>query len=176
MRFLETPIAGAWLVDLEPRADERGFFARVWDTEVLVSRGLRGDFIQCNESGSVRRGTLRGLHYQAAPYGEVKLVHCTRGRVFDVVADVRTDSPTYLQWFGAELSRDNRRLMYVPEGCAHAYLSLEDDCEVIYPVTAAYRQDAERGIRWNDPAIGIQWPIEPVVLSDKDRRWPDFQR
>jgi len=96
--------------------------------------------------------------------------------VFDVIVDVRTDSPTYLNWFGAELSRDNRRLMYVPEGCAHAYLSLEDDCEVIYPVTAAYQADAERGIRWNDPAIGIKWPIEPVVLSDKDRHWPDFQQ
>jgi dTDP-4-dehydrorhamnose 3,5-epimerase len=174
MRFLETPITGAWLVQPEPRADARGFFARLWDVPVFAERGLRADFVQCNTSGSTARGTLRGLHYQAAPHAEVKLVRCIRGRVFDVIADVRAGSPSLGRWFGAELSRENQTMVYVPEGCAHGYLSLEDDCEVMYPVTAAYQPAAERGLRWNDPAFAIAWPIAVVVVSDKDRAWADF--
>jgi dTDP-4-dehydrorhamnose 3,5-epimerase len=174
MRFTETPITGAWLVQPEPRADARGFFARLWDVNVFAERGLRADFVQCNTSGTAGRGTLRGLHYQAAPHGEVKLVRCTRGRVFDVVADVRAGSASKGKWFGAELSCENRTMMYVPEGCAHGYLSLEDDCEVMYPVTAAYEPSAERGLRWDDPAFAIAWPMTPSIVSDKDRGWPDF--
>jgi dTDP-4-dehydrorhamnose 3,5-epimerase len=175
MRFLETPITGAWLVEPEARSDERGFFAKLWTAERLAARGLRSDFVECNESGSVRRGTLRGLHYQAAPHGEVKLVRCVRGRIFDAIVDLRSDSPTYLKWFGTELTADNRRMVYVPEGCAHGYLTLEDGCEVMYPVTAPYRPESERGLRWNDPLIAITWPAEPTVLSPKDREWQDYR-
>jgi dTDP-4-dehydrorhamnose 3,5-epimerase len=174
MRFISVPIAGAWLVEPEARADERGFFARLWCRDELEARGLRADFIQCNNSFSAARGTLRGLHYQAAPHAEAKLLSCTRGRVFDVLVDLRPGSPTFRQWFGAELTAENRRMMYVPEECAHGYLTLEDASEVIYPVTAAYHPESERGLRWNDPAVGIQWPIEPLAMSDKDRRWPDL--
>ena len=171
MRFLETRIAGAWLVQPEPRTDERGSFARLWCRDDFAKHGLRADFVQCNTSFSVKRGTLRGLHYQAAPHGEVKLISCVRGRVFDAIVDVRPDSPTYRTWFGAELSADNRTMMYVPEGCAHGYLTLEDGCEVTYPVTAVYTAAAERGLRWDDPAIGIEWPLPPAVMSIKDQEW-----
>jgi dTDP-4-dehydrorhamnose 3,5-epimerase len=174
MRFLETRIAGAWLVQPEPRTDERGSFARLWCRDDFAKYGLRADFVQCNTSFSVKRGTLRGLHYQAAPHGEVKLVSCIRGRVFDAIVDVRPESPTYRAWFGAELSADNRTMMYVPEGCAHGYLTLEDGCEVTYPVTAVYAAGAERGLRWNDPAFAIEWPIKPVILSPKDQQWSDW--
>ncbi|HKV98482.1 MAG TPA: dTDP-4-dehydrorhamnose 3,5-epimerase [Vicinamibacterales bacterium] len=176
MRFTETTVQGAFLVDPEPRADERGFFARLWCRDEFASHGLSAEFVQCNDSFSEHRGTLRGLHYQAAPYGEVKLVRCVRGAVFDVLVDLRPDSPTYTRWFGAELTAANRRMLYVPEGCAHGYLTLEDQSEVVYPVTCAYRPDAERGVRWNDPRFGIAWPrVEPMTLSPKDRQWPDYE-
>lgn len=174
MRFTETPVAGAWLVEPEPRGDDRGFFSRLWCRDELAARGLNGNFVQCNNSFSRVRGTMRGLHYQTAPHAEAKLISCVRGRVFDAIVDLRPDSPTYRKWFGRELTQDNRLMMYVPEGCAHGYLTLEDECEVIYPVTAAYHASAERGMRWNDLAVGIQWPIEPVVVSPKDQQWPDL--
>lgn len=175
MRFIETPIAGAWLVEPESRGDERGFFSRLWCRDEFAARGLNGNFVQCNNSFSRSRGTLRGLHYQAPPHAEAKLVSCVRGRIFDVIVDLRHDSPTCRNWFGRELTEDNRLMIYVPEGCAHGYLTLEDASEVIYPVTAAYHADLERGLRWDDPAIGIEWPISPSVLSQKDREWPDFK-
>jgi dTDP-4-dehydrorhamnose 3,5-epimerase len=174
MQFQQTPIAGAWLVTPEPRADERGSFARVWCRDEFATHGLRADFVQCNSSVSRQRGTLRGLHYQAPPHEEIKLVSCLRGRVFDVAVDLRPDSPTFRAWFGVELAHDAGTMMYVPRGCAHGYLTLEDDSEVMYPVTALYVPSAERGLRWDDPAIGVTWPIPPVVMSDKDRQWPDF--
>jgi dTDP-4-dehydrorhamnose 3,5-epimerase len=162
MRFAETTVHGAFVIDPEPREDERGFFARLWDRDVFAARGLTADFVQCNESFSARKGTLRGLHYQAAPHGEVKLVRCVRGAIFDVLVDLRPDSSTYTRWFGAE-------------GCAHGYLTLEDQSEVEYPVSCAYHPDAERGIRWNDPRFAIAWPdVEPLTLSPKDRQWPDY--
>ena len=173
MRFIDTPIAGAWLVAPEPRDDDRGFFARLWSREEFASKGLRADFIQCNNSFSRLKGTLRGLHYQLPPHGEAKLVRCIRGRVFDVMVDMRPGSATERKWFGAEITAENRSLVYVPEGCAHGYLALDDDCEVIYMATAPYVADAERGVRWNDPGIGITWPVEPTILSTKDRQWPD---
>jgi len=174
MRFIETPIAGAWLVEPEPRGDERGFFSRLWCREELAAHGLNGNFVQCNNSFSRSRGTLRGLHYQAPPHAEAKLVGCIRGRIFDVIVDLRGDSPTSRNWFGRELTQDNRLMIYVPEGCAHGYLTLEDASEVIYPVTAAYHGELERGLRWDDPVIGIEWPIPPSVVSQKDREWPDL--
>lgn len=176
MKFTDTAIAGAFVVEPEPRADARGTFARLWDQEEFRARGLSTAFVQCNDSVSHRRGTLRGLHYQAAPHGEVKLVRCVRGAVFDVAVDVRAGSPTFGRWFGVELSGENRRMLYVPEGCAHGYLTLADACEVIYPVTATYHPECERGVRWNDPRFAIAWPdVGPLSLSDKDRSWPDWK-
>ena len=176
MRLVETSIAGAWLIELQPISDDRGSFARVWCEETLAARGLNGRFRQCNAAVSRKRGTLRGLHYQAAPHEEVKLMRCVRGAIFDVIADIRPESPTYLKWFGVELTAGNDRMLYVPEGCAHGYQTLVDDTEVVYPVTAVYNPSAERGIRWNDPAFGIEWPeAADRQLSPKDQRWPDFQ-
>ena len=175
MRFTQTSIAGAWLVEPEPRGDERGSFARLWCRDEFGKHGLRADFVQCNASSSRHRGTLRGLHYQIAPHEEVKLISCIRGRVFDVIVDLRPQSRTFLKWFGVELSPATKTMAYVPEGCAHGYLTLEDDSEVTYPVTTFYTPGAERGLRWDDPAIAIEWPIAPVVISEKDRNWPDWQ-
>jgi dTDP-4-dehydrorhamnose 3,5-epimerase len=172
MRFRNTPIAGAWLIEPEPRGDERGTFTRRWCRDTLAAQGLLGTFVQANESTSRVAGTLRGLHYQAAPYAEAKLVACSRGRVFDVLVDMRPESRTYRSWFGAELSEENGLQMYVPEGCAHGYLTLVDNCVVTYPVTAPYTPMAERGVRWNDPAIAIAWPMVPSVVSPKDQQWP----
>ena len=174
MIFTGTPIDGAWILDLERRGDERGFFARVWCQSEFRSRGLTADFVQCNTSHSVYRGTVRGLHYQIAPHEEVKLVRCIRGRIFDVIVDLRPASASYLRWFGAELTADNRRMLYVPTGCAHGYETLEDDTEVEYPVSAAYVAAAEKGVRWDDPRFQIAWPEPPRHLSGKDRAWPDF--
>jgi dTDP-4-dehydrorhamnose 3,5-epimerase len=175
MKFVATPVDGAYLVEPTPRVDDRGFFGRVWCTDEFAAQGLNASFVQCNDSLSRRRGTLRGLHYQVAPFSEVKLIRCVHGAIFDVLVDLRPQSPTYLRWYGAQLTGENRTMMYVPEGCAHGYLTLEDDTEVIYPVTCAYRPDAERGVRWNDPAFGIVWPeVGPLTLSPKDEGWPDY--
>ena len=173
MRFVETPIAGAWLVEPEARADDRGFFARVWGREEFAAKNLDCDFLQCNNSFSRLKGTLRGLHYQLPPHAEAKLVRCIGGRVFDAIVDMRPESSTRYRWFGTELTPSNRSLVYVPEGCAHGYLALEDDSEVIYMATSPYDAESERGVRWNDPRIDIAWPIEPHILSAKDRLWPD---
>jgi dTDP-4-dehydrorhamnose 3,5-epimerase len=175
VRFHETRVRGSYLIEADPRGDDRGFFARLWCRDEFAERGLTADFVQCNDSFSVTAGTLRGLHYQAPPHAEVKLVRCIRGSVFDVVVDLRRDSATYLQWFGTELSADSLHMLYVPEGCAHGYLTLTDSSEVVYPVSRAYKADAERGIRWNDPAFSIEWPAaRPLTISAKDRAWPDY--
>lgn len=175
MRMKPTVIEGVHLVDLEPKGDERGWFARVWCRDELKRAGLNGDFVQCNGSYSRDAGTLRGLHYQASPHDEAKLIRCIAGRVFDVVADVRPGSPSYGLWFGIELSAQNRRMLYVAPGVAHGYLTLEDHSEVLYPVTAYYAPDAERGVRWDDPFFSIAWPDAGILtISAKDRAWPDF--
>jgi dTDP-4-dehydrorhamnose 3,5-epimerase len=175
MRFIDTHIDGAFVVEPEPVGDERGYFARLWCTREFAQRGLNAAFVQCNTSFSPARRTLRGLHYQVAPYAEIKLVRCTRGSIFDVIADVRPGSPTFRQWLGVELTADNGKMLYVPEGCAHGYLTLEDRTEVMYPVSQPYRPDAERGIRWDDPGFGIDWPAGgPETLSPKDQQWATF--
>jgi dTDP-4-dehydrorhamnose 3,5-epimerase len=148
----------------------------MWCRDEFAASGLNGDFVQCNDIFTRRSGTLRGLHYQTAPYEEAKLVRCVRGAVFDVVVDLRRTSPTYLGWFGTSLSGDTRSMLYVPPGCAHGYLTLEDDSEVIYPVSAPYAAAAERGVRWDDPAFGIEWPVTPTLVSPKDQSWPDYAR
>lgn len=173
MKFTEADIAGAYLIDLERHGDDRGFFARVFCEEEVAAHGLTAEMVQINTSYSADAGTLRGLHYQAAPHEEAKLMRCVRGSIYDVVADMRPDSPTYLQWMGVRLTADNRRMVYVPEGCAHGFLTLEADTEVIYPVSAFYAPEAERGVRYDDPALGIDWPADVRVVSEKDRAWPD---
>ena len=172
MKFTRVPISGAYLIDPEPHGDERGFFARMLCVDELAAHGLNMQIMQVNISYSAKAGTLRGLHYQMPPHSEAKIVRCTRGAIFDVMVDLRSASDTYRQWFGAELSADNRRLAYIPEGCAHGFLTLTDDTEVMYPVTARYAPESENGIRYDDPALAIEWPTPVRVVSEKDQSWP----
>jgi dTDP-4-dehydrorhamnose 3,5-epimerase len=175
MRFTETELPGAFLIDLERREDERGFFARAWCEEELAAHGLDTRVSQCNISFNERRGTLRGLHYQVPPHAEVKVVRCTRGSIYDVIVDLRPGSATYMRWIGIELTAENRLQLYVPEGFAHGYLTLEDATETFYQVSMPYAPGAERGARWDDAAFDIAWPdIGELVISEKDRSWPDF--
>jgi dTDP-4-dehydrorhamnose 3,5-epimerase len=174
MRFTETKVAGAYLVEPEPIADERGFFARTWCREEFAANGLNPDLAQANLSFNARRGTLRGMHYQAAPHEEAKLVRCTRGAIFDVALDLRPGSSSYLAWFGTELTDANRHMLYVPEGCAHGFLTLEDATEVAYQMSTPYAPAAARGVRWDDPAFGIEWPGEVLVINERDRSYPDL--
>jgi dTDP-4-dehydrorhamnose 3,5-epimerase len=174
MKFAETPIAGAWLIDLEKRGDDRGFFARVFCVREFAEHGLVTQFVQVNNSLSGIQGTLRGMHYQLAPRAETKVVRCIRGAFWDAILDLREDSPTFGRWFGAELTAANRRMMYVPKGCAHGFLTLTDDAESFYLVDEFYSPEHERGVRWNDPRFNIRWPLEPSVVSEKDSNHPDF--
>jgi dTDP-4-dehydrorhamnose 3,5-epimerase len=176
MQYEPTTVDGAFVVSLEPRGDERGFFARIFCAEEFAGRGLESCFVQINNSVSTHARTLRGLHYQIAPAGEAKLVRCIAGRAFDVVVDMRSGSRSFGRWAGAELTAENRRMMYVPKGCAHGFLTLADNTEMLYLASAPYAGAYERVLRWNDPVIGIDWPAIPTVLSDKDRDAPDFSR
>jgi dTDP-4-dehydrorhamnose 3,5-epimerase len=175
MRFLELEIPGAYLVEPAPIADERGQFARVWCAEEFASHGIGGAPVQANTGYNPARGTLRGLHYQAEPHPEAKLVRCTRGAVYDVLVDLRPGSPTYGRWQGAELTADNRHSLFIPPLCAHGYVTLVDHSELWYQATAAYAQDSARGLRYDDPALGIQWPVPIAVISERDRSWPWFE-
>lgn len=174
MHFLATPLSGAFTIELEKKTDDRGFFARSFCQNEFQQHGLEQNYVQMNNSFNVHRGTLRGLHYQASPHAEVKVVRCISGALWDVIADLRTDSPSFGRWFGAELTASNRRMMYVPKGFAHGFITLNDDTEVIYLVSAFYSADAERGVRWDDSFFGIRWPVAPIVISEKDRARPDF--
>ncbi len=174
MIFTETPVQGAYLIDLEKRGDARGFFARVFCENEFRARGLATHFVQVNNSLSAERGTLRGVHYQLAPKAETKLIRCIRGALYDLILDLRPDLPTVGQSCGAELTAENRRMMYVPKGCAHSFITLADQTEVFYLADEFYAPEFERGIRWNDPRFKLRWPIEPVVMSEKDRNHPDF--
>ena len=174
MRFIETPLPGVHLIELDALGDARGFFARLYCERAFKERGLASRFVQANDSFSRYAGTLRGLHYQLPPAAEVKLVRCIRGALHDVVLDLRPDSPTFGRYFGARLDIENRLMMYVPHGCAHALLTLEDDTEALYLVSAFYSPENERGVRWNDPRFDIEWPIEPREISKKDANWPVF--
>jgi dTDP-4-dehydrorhamnose 3,5-epimerase len=175
MIFTELDLRGAYAVDIEPIEDDRGFFARSWCANEFAEHGLTTRVAQSNVSFNRRQGTLRGMHYQVAPHAETKLVRCTRGAVYDVIVDLRADSPTFKRWVGLELSADNRRALYVPEGFAHGYQTLAPDTETHYQVSEFYTPGAERGVRWNDPAFTIEWP-DPAnaFLSEKDAAWPDF--
>jgi len=174
MVFSETGLPGAYVVDIEPRIDERGLFARSWCQEEFGAHGLQTRLVQCSISRSDRRHTLRGLHYQAAPHAEAKLVRCTTGAIYDVIVDLRAGSPTRGKYFGAELSAANHRALYVPEGFAHGFLTLADQSEVFYQMSEFYHPEAARGVRWDDPAFGIVWPARPAVISDRDATYADF--
>jgi dTDP-4-dehydrorhamnose 3,5-epimerase len=172
MIFRETEIPGVRLVELESRSDERGSFTRTWCARELAGAGLVAEVAQCNSATSRRLGTLRGLHYQLDPHAEAKVVRCVRGALYDVVVDARPDSPTYLAWLGAELRAGDGRMVYVPELCAHGYLTLEDDTEVAYVTSAFYAPESERGIHYADPAVAIDWPAPVEIVSERDRAWP----
>jgi dTDP-4-dehydrorhamnose 3,5-epimerase len=174
MIFKETRLKGAYIVELEKLADERGFFARTFDQKEFEAHGLNPRVMQCNISFNKNNGTLRGMHYQIAPYQEAKLVCCTKGAIYDVIIDLRKDSPTLKQWIAVELTADNRRMLYIPEGFAHGFQTLKDNTEVFYQMSEFYHPEASRGVRWNDPVFGIVWPNDIIVISDKDREYLDF--
>jgi dTDP-4-dehydrorhamnose 3,5-epimerase len=172
MIFTESPLSGAYVVDMERLADERGFFARSYCADEFSERGLCPDLRQCSVSFNARKGTLRGMHHQANPHAEHKLVRCTSGAIFDVIVDIRPESPTNRRWFGTELSAENRRSLLIPPGFAHGFLSLTDATEVYYMISVAHAPEFARGLRWNDPAIAIQWPADPSVISARDAGYP----
>jgi dTDP-4-dehydrorhamnose 3,5-epimerase len=174
MIFTELELKGAFLVEVKKIEDERGFFGRAWCANEFVEHGLNKNFVQLNTSFTKKKGTIRGMHCQVDPYQEVKFIRCTRGRIWDVIIDLRPDSPTFKKWVGNELSADNYRMVYVPENFAHGFITLEDNSEVYYPVTQFYTPGAERGLRWDDPAFNIKWPVEVTLVSEKDRSHKDF--
>lgn len=174
MIFRSTSIQGAFVIELEKHGDDRGFFARTFCENAFRDAGLIEHFVQANNSLSAQRGTLRGMHYQLGTAAETKVIRCIRGSFFDVIVDLRPGSPTFRKWFGETLSAENRFSMYAPKGCAHGFMTLEDDTESFYFVDAFYAPDQERGVRWNDPTFGIAWPMAPEVISDKDATHPDF--
>ena len=176
MKFTETELKGAYIIDIEPFVDERGFFARAWCQNEFEEHGLTTRIAQANISFNHKKGTLRGMHYQVPPYGEVKIIRCTRGALYDVIIDLRPDSETYRQWIGVELSAENHRILYVPEQFGHGFQTLQDNTEATYQVSEFYAPGAERGLRWNDPAFGIAWPLEVTVISEKDQTWADFSK
>ena len=179
MIFHETPLDGAYLVEQERHADERGFFARTWAVEELEARGLDARVAHMNTSFNARAGTLRGLHLQAAPHAEAKLVRATRGAIFDLAVDLRRDSPTYLRWHGVELDEDSGLAFFIPAGCAHGFATLSDRSEVLYVMSVAYAPESAGGVRWDDPAFGIEWPPAPAggwTMTERDRTWPEFAR
>jgi dTDP-4-dehydrorhamnose 3,5-epimerase len=174
MIFTELALKGVYLIEPDRREDERGFFARTFCVEEFSARGLDPAIAQCNVSYNRRRGTLRGLHYQTPPYAEAKLVRCTAGAVFDVVVDIRPSSPTFKWWLGVELSAENRKMLYIPEGFAHGFQTLEDHTQLFYQISKVYVPEAARGIKWDDPTIGIAWPMTPLVVSARDQGYPEL--
>jgi dTDP-4-dehydrorhamnose 3,5-epimerase len=174
MIFTETKLHKSYILEIKKIEDDRGFFGRSWCRNELEEKGLNSNIAQANTSFSFKKGTLRGMHFQVHPNEETKLIRCVRGAIFDVIIDLRPDSPTFKEWIGVELTADNYKMLYVPEGFAHGFVTLTDNVEVYYNVTAFYTPGAERGIRWNDPQFEIDWPISPVVISDKDQAHPDF--
>jgi dTDP-4-dehydrorhamnose 3,5-epimerase len=174
--FTELKLKGAFRIDPEPIADERGFFARTWSFAEFADRGLNPRIEQCSISYNSREATLRGMHYQEAPHAEAKLVRCTRGAIYDVALDLRPESPTFCQWEAVELAAESRRMLYIPEGFAHGFITLEDSSEVFYQLSAAYAPGSARGVRWDDPAFAIAWPLKPSTMSDHDRSFEFFAK
>lgn len=176
MIFLETTLRGAYVIELEKREDERGFFSRSWCTEEFAAKGLDTKLVQCNVSFNKKKGTLRGLHYQLPPHAETKLVRCTQGALYDVIVDLRSDSPTFLKWFGVDLTADNHRMLYIPERFAHGFQTLENGTEVFYQMSEFYAPEAARGLRWNDPRLAIAWPEANRTISQKDGEYAHLDR
>lgn len=174
MKFKEVRLPGVYLIEPEPIADERGFFSRTWCRREFASHGLNSALMQCNLSFNKKAGTLRGMHYQCAPFCEAKLVRCSMGAVYDVALDLRPESPTCWQWFATELNSQSRHMLYIPEGVAHGFQTLVDDSEVFYQMSASYHPECSRGVRWDDPLFNILWPIAQPVLSAKDRAYPNY--
>jgi len=175
MIFHASKLQGVFEIHLEPRSDERGFFARTWCQREFESNKLNPKLVQCSVSFNSRKGTLRGMHYQAPPFEEAKVVRCTRGAVYDVVVDLRLDSPTYKDWIAVVLTADKRNMVYVPEGCGHGFLTLEDKSEIFYQMSEFHSAESARGVRWDDPAFRIAWPEKVEVISERDRTYPNFQ-
>jgi dTDP-4-dehydrorhamnose 3,5-epimerase len=175
MTFRETKLPGVFEIHLEPNADRRGFFARSWCQSEFENHGLNAKLVQCSVSYNSRKGTLRGIHYQAAPNSETKLVRCTMGAIYDVVVDLRPQSPTFKNWIAVVLTAANRHMLYIPEGCGHGFLTLEDETEVYYQMSEFYHPESARGVRWNDPAFQIVWPAEVEVISERDRTYPNME-
>lgn len=176
MRFVETELDGAWLIEIESVRDERGFFSRLFCVKEFAAHGLETNFVQHSLSYSVARGTLRGMHFQASPHSEVKVVDCIKGAIWDVIIDIRPHSPTYRQWQGFELTAENHRQLYIPAGFAHGFQTLSKDTEVYYLISAFYEPSAARGLRYNDSSFAIKWPLPITAISVKDRAWPDFAK
>lgn len=174
MKFTETKLKGAFVVEIEKLSDDRGFFARSWCQKEFEAHGLIPEVVQANVSYNRKKGTLRGMHYQVAPYQECKLIRCTRGAIYDVIIDLRLESPTYRQWTGVELTADNYTMFFVPEDFAHGFQTLTDETEITYQVSQFYMPGSEKGIRFDDPSFDIQWPLDVTIISDKDGTWPDF--
>lgn len=174
MIFTETTLKGAFLIEAERREDERGFFARTWCQREFASHGLEKNWVQCSISFNRKKGTLRGMHYQAPPYEEAKLIRCTRGAIFDVIVDLRPHSPSFKHWVGLELTADNRRMLYIPEGFAHGFQTLADETEIFYQMSQFYAPEYASGVRWDDPALHIAWPTDERTISERDRSYPDF--
>tara|TARA_Y100001980_G_C14544680_1_gene323893 strand:- start:375 stop:923 length:549 start_codon:yes stop_codon:yes gene_type:complete len=174
MKFFKTPLDGAYIIELEKLEDNRGFFSRLYCSKEFNNHNLNNTFVQVNNSLSKNKGTLRGIHYQKSPMAESKLVRCISGGLYDVIVDLRANSKTYKHWFGITLSNENRKMIFVPEGFGHAFLTLEDNTEAIYFVSQYYSPKHESGLIWNDKEIGIQWPIKPLFVSDKDKNNPSF--
>lgn len=175
MIFLETSLQGACVLEVEKLEDERGFFARSWCVREFAAKGLETRLVQCNVSFNKRKGTLRGLHYQIPPHAEVKLVRCTKGSLFDVIVDLRKDSPTFLKWVGVELTATNHRMLYIPKLFAHGFQTLEDNTEIFYQMSEFYEPAASKGLRWNDPRVGINWPDVAGIMSQKDQAYPNLE-
>lgn len=174
MKFLETKFSGAYLIGIEKRYDERGYFARSFCREEFDDHGLNRVFVQNNISFNIKKGTLRGMHYQIAPYEEVKFVSCITGAIYDVIVDLRPAAPTYLQWLAVELNAENNQMLYIPEGFAHGFQTMNDDTTVFYQISELYSPEYGRGIRWDDPTLNIRWPFDNPIISEKDRTYPDF--
>lgn len=174
MIFTETKLKGAYVIDLERVTDERGFFARGWCAKEFSSHGLSPVIVQVNIGHSIKKGTIRGMHFQITPYAEVKVVHCSRGSLYDVIIDLRDGSPTRSQWVGVELTANNGRMVYVPEGFAHGYQTLEDETDLVYQTSQFYAKEAAKGVRYNDPTFAIAWPLPVSVVSSGDANWPDY--
>ena len=175
MKFVRAELNGVWIIEMEKHSDERGYFARTWCQGEFQKNGLNPRLVQCSTSFNHKRGTLRGMHYQAAPHAEAKLIRCTRGAIYDVALDLRPSSPTFKRWIGLELRATGNRMLYIPEGFAHGFQTLQDETEVAYQMSEFFHSESARGVRWNDPQFAIQWPTcEKRIISFRDETYPDF--